>query len=135
VVLSFGVCPVTSRAGQDIDDGGADVGANVATDLGPTPRRLATTHFPAAICAAQPDAPGGLPAIACTDPHFDLRFVLAWTRPSARELVLERREEPLPRGEAAAAAPSRAVLAELPIQRNTWINAAAGTGCSPSENR
>jgi hypothetical protein len=133
VVLSFGVCPVTTRDGRDIDDGGSDVGAVVATDLSPTPRRLATTHFPGSICALEASAPGGLPAIACTDPHIDIRYILAWTRPGARKLVLERRQEPF--GEAASEAPVRTPLGELKIERNTWINTAPVSGCSPSENR
>ncbi len=130
-MLSFAACPVTRTAdGRDVDDGGVDVAANVSSDVAPATRQLAHDHFPGT-CALE-SAPGGLPALACADPHVDVRYVLAWTRPSPRTLVLERREVA---GATAAGAPGSAApavrrpVAELAIERKTWISAPPGPSC------
>ncbi len=134
VVLSFAACPVTRAAdGRDVDDGGVAVAANVSSDLAPATRQLARDHFPGA-CAIEL-APGGLPALACADPHGDVRYVLAWTRPSPRTLVLERREYPAAAGGTTADAPGPATptvrrpVAELGIERKTWISAPPSASC------
>ncbi len=141
VLLSFDVCPVRSPSGADRDDGGVDVVANVSTDLQSGVRGVARDHFPGS-CTIEL-APGGLPLLACSDPHVDVRYVLAWTRPKARALVLERRETPLP-GDAASVAgrpspaPSiRRAVAEVDIDRAAWIRAAPQPACgaAPSAKR
>ncbi len=116
--------------GRDRDDGGVDLTASVATDLAPAPRRLAVAHFPGA-CDAAIAVRGGLPSLTCGDPHVDVRYVLAWTRPSSRTLVLERREYALAAGDSPTATPTvHLPLAELPIERATWINAAPRQTCT-----
>ena len=115
VVLSFAACPA--------NDHGVDVAANVASDLAPTVRAIARDHFPGT-CTIQ-TAPGGLPALTCGAPGADLLYALAWTRPAARKLVLERRQLSV-----AAAAPAVSQpLAELGIERKTWISAPPQTTC------
>ncbi|HEX3903772.1 MAG TPA: hypothetical protein VH853_13105 [Polyangia bacterium] len=129
VVLSFGACPVTRTPdGRDLDDGGVDVAANVATDLAPAPRRLAVTHFPGG-CETEVAVVGGLPSLTCSDPHLDVHYVLGWTRPSPRTLVLERREVAIPAGDVAPPA-VHVPLAKLPIERATWIHVAPRTSCA-----
>jgi hypothetical protein len=135
VLLSFEVCPVTrTPEGHDVDDGGVDLVANVSTDLAPGVRGVARAHFPGG-CRFEL-APGGLPQVICGDPHIDVRYELAWTRPKARALVLERRETPLPDDEASAAgappaAPSvRRPVADVAIDRAAWIRAAPHPTCS-----
>ena len=117
VVLSFAACPAGAQ--------GVDVAANVASDLAPAVRQLARDRFPGA-CAVE-SAPGGLPALACGDPRADARYALAWTRPSSRTLVLERREYSAAAG--SAAAPRRRPVAELAIERKTWISAPPHPSC------
>ena len=133
VVLSFDACPVTRPAdGRDVDDGGVDLTASVATDLAPAPRRLAAAHFPGA-CDAAIAVRGGLPSLTCGDPHVDVRYVLAWTRPSSRTLVLERREYAIAAGDSVSPTATPTVqrtLAELPIERAAWINAAPRQTCT-----
>ncbi|HLK93741.1 MAG TPA: hypothetical protein VKZ18_27865 [Polyangia bacterium] len=132
VLLSFDVCPATrAPSGGDRDGGGADVVANVSTDVAPGLRGVARDHFPGS-CTVEL-APGGLPLLACSDPHVDARYVLAWTRPKARALVLERRETPLPGGDASAAGPPppsiHRAVAEIDIDRAAWIRAAPRSTC------
>lgn len=105
-----------------------DVAANVASDLAPAARALARDHFPGACTVAS--VPGGLPVLACGDPRGDLRYALAWTRPSPRTLVLERREYSVAAGHAAPAATAvRRPLSELRIERKTWISAPPQATC------
>lgn len=129
VLLSFDVCPVTRAPdGRPADDGGANVVANVSTDVTPGLRAVARDHFPGA-CTVEL-APGGLPLLACHDPHLDVRYVLAWTRPKARALVLERREVPTVAVGAVAPAPTvHRPIAELPIDRTAWIKTAPQPTC------
>jgi hypothetical protein len=128
LVLSFAACPVTRAAnGQDVDDAGVDVAANVSTDLAPETRALAHEHFPGS-CAIE-TAPGGLPALACSDPHVDVRYFLAWTRPSPRTLVLERREVSL--ATASTRPTARRPLAELAVDRKVLISAPPPPTCPP----
>lgn len=125
VLLSFDVCPVTHAPdGRDVNDGGVNVVANVSTDITPGVRAVAHDHLPGA-CAVEL-APGGLPLITCTEPHVGIRYVLAWTRPKARALVLERREYPIPAG---ATPTARRPIAELPIDRTAWIKTAPQPTC------
>ena len=120
VVLSFAACPAGDR--------GVDVAANVASDVAPAVREIAGDHFLGA-CAIEM-APGGLPTLACGDPRADLRYALAWTRPSPRTLVLERRQYSGATGTAAPAATAvRRPVAELAIERKTWISAPPQPTC------
>jgi hypothetical protein len=121
VVLSFAACPAGA--------GGVAVAANVASDLAPAAREVARDQFPGA-CALDP-GPGGLPALACGDPRAGRRYALVWTRPSPRTLVLERREYAVaPGAGATAAAPAlRRPVAELAIERKTWISAPPRPTC------
>jgi len=118
VVLSFAACPA--------GDHGVDVAANVASDVAPAVRELARDHFPGTCAIAS--AAGGLPALACGEPGVDARYALAWTRPSARTLVLERREYSAAAG-SAAPTPVRRPVAELAIERKTWISAPPQPSC------
>jgi hypothetical protein len=122
VVLSFAACPVAG--------GGSDVTANVSSDVAPATRPLARDHFPGA-CAIE-SAPGGLPALACAGSPVDTRYVLAWTRPAPRTLVLERREYPVSRTGGAPESTTPAVrraVAELAIDRQAWISAPPRSTC------
>jgi hypothetical protein len=131
VLLSFSVCPVTRTPdGHEVDDGGVDVVANVSTDVAAGVAGVARDHFPGACSVVL--APGGLPVLACADPHVDIRYELGWTRPKARLLVLERREVPTPPEGAGGATPTstaRRAVAEVPIDRAAWIRAAPHPSC------
>jgi hypothetical protein len=132
VLLSFGVCPLTRAPdGQKVEggEGGAEVAANVSTDVAPGLRTVARGRFPGA-CTVEL-APGGLPLLACRDRQAGVRYVLAWTRPKARALVLERREYAIAAGETAVADPTaRRPLAELSIDRTAWVRAAPRQSCN-----
>jgi len=121
VVLSFAACPT--------GDGNVNVAANVASDVTPAVRELARDRFPGS-CAVELAA-GGLPALACGDPSGGLRYALAWTRPSPRQLVLERRQLSVAlTGAAAPAAPAvPRPVAELAIEKKTWISAPPQPSC------
>lgn len=118
VVLSFAACPAGDR--------GVDVAANVASDVAPAVRQIARDRFPGA-CAIE-SAPGGLPTLACGEPRAAVRYALAWTRPSLRTLVLERREYSVAAGNAATAALRRPV-GELAIDRTARIIAPPQATC------
>jgi hypothetical protein len=117
VVLSFAACPA--------GDGGVNVAANVASDVAPAVREIARDHFPGA-CALELAA-GGLPTLACGDPRGELRYALAWTRPSPRKLVLERRQLAAAATLAAPAVPR--LVAELAVDRTAWISAPPQATC------
>ena len=119
VVLSFAACPA--------GDGGVNVAANVASDVAPAVRELARDHFPGA-CAVDV-VPGGLPALACADRSGTLRYALAWTRPSPRKLVLERRQFSVGSAATPAAPPVLRPVAELAVDRTAWISAPPQATC------
>ena len=110
VVLSFAACPAGDR--------GVDVAANAASDVAPAVREIARDHFPGACAIETPT--GGLPALACGAPGVDARYALAWTRPSPRTLVLERREYSAAAGDKAPTSVRRSV-GELDIDRKARI--------------
>jgi hypothetical protein len=121
VVLSFAACPA--------GDGNVNVAANVATDVSPAVRELARDRFPGA-CAVELAA-GGLPALACGDPRGELRYALAWTRPSPGKLVLERRQLSVaPAGGAVRPAPAvPRPVAELAVHKKVWVSAPPQATC------